>query len=535
MTGSLLLSRVLGIFRDTAMTAKFGSSGLTDSYRLSFAVPDAIFFLIAGGALSSAFIPVYSELLHTDREDEAAKLFNSVVTIMSLAVTVLIAAAWLGAGPMTHFFANGKDPSLFPLIIRMTRIILPTQFAFFIGGLLFGTLYARQKFAMPGIAPNVYNLGIILGAVVISHFVSPGIVGMAWGALIGGCIGNLVLPLWATHRMGIRYRPSLDFKAPGVKKVFQLMLPVVLGLSLPAVYAIIMQKFASGYQVGTNTSIDLSNKLMQAPLGIFGQSLALAAFPALSQFFAQKRMDMFRNQLAASLRTVLYLSIPASILTGALAHQIVTLAFGYGKMQPDAIPPIVNCLQLFSIGVFAWCTHPVLMRSFYAMHRSAMPIVAGTVTTAIFIGLYFWIKTFYIVRISDTGVDAGLGYLALPLSGSIAAIFMSICLCALAYRNTGGFDVPGVLKTLIKSAVAAAVAGGIAYTAFHVKFNLGPLHYDTPTFGKLKTFLLFGVVFCVASWAYYYITRLLKMPESETISRAMGKARRKMGFASPVD
>ncbi len=270
------------------MTAKFGLNGTTDAYRLAFAVPDAIFFLVAGGALSSAFIPVFSSFLHTDKEDEAWELFNVVVTVMSIAVIVLVGVAWIFAPTLISHYAAGKDPSLFPLIVRMTRIILPAQFAFFIGGLMIGTLYARQRFVMPGLAPNIYNIGIILGAFVFSMFVTPGIVGMSWGALFGAFAGSLLLPLWAVYRLGGRYRPSLNVRAPGVKKVFALMLPVVLGLSLPAVYGLIMQSLASKYPEGINTAVDLANRLMQAPLGVFGQSLALAAFPALSQFFAQK-------------------------------------------------------------------------------------------------------------------------------------------------------------------------------------------------------------------------------------------------------
>src|SRR5579872_4142862 len=116
MTGLMFLSRILGIARDTAMTAKFGVNGLTDAYRLAFAVPDAIFFLIAGGALSSAFIPVFSSFLHTDREDDAWELFNVVVTVMSIAVIILIGAAWIFAPTLIEHYAAGKDPSLFPLI-----------------------------------------------------------------------------------------------------------------------------------------------------------------------------------------------------------------------------------------------------------------------------------------------------------------------------------------------------------------------------------------------------------------------------------
>jgi putative peptidoglycan lipid II flippase len=512
MTALMFLSRILGLARDTAMAAKFGLHGWADAYQLAFAVPDAIFFLVAGGALSSAFIPVFSSFLHTDREDDAWELFNVVVTVMSIAVVLLITVAWIFAPTLISHYAAGKDPHLFPLIVRMTRIVLPAQFAFFIGGLMIGTLYARQRFVMPGLAPNIYNVGIILGAFVFSSLVTPGIVGMSWGALVGAFIGSLLLPLWAVYRLGGRYRPSLNLRAPGVKKVFTLMLPVVLGLSLPAVYGLIMQSLASWYPLGINTAVNLSNRLMQAPLGVFGQSLALAAFPALSQFFAQKRMDMFRDQLASSMRTVLYLSLPATALIAAMAPQIVLVAFGYGKALPADLPPTIHCLEFFTIGISAWCLHPVLMRSFYAMHKSVTPIVIGTITTGIFVGLYFAMKPLFPTLPSDQG------YLAMPLSGSIAAILMIFGLGIVAYRDTGGFDVRSVLSTLVRSGLAALAAGAFAKAAFY----FAPHHL-----GRLLMVLLFLFVFSVSGWLYFFITKAMGMPETCYLARAMDKMRRR--------
>ncbi|MCC7229906.1 MAG: hypothetical protein IT203_05895, partial [Fimbriimonadaceae bacterium] len=297
---SLLLSRVLGLVRDAIIAGKFGSNGFTDSYRLAFSIPDLLFFLIAGGALSSAFSPVFSEYLHTEREEEAWHIFSVVTTLMSLLVIVFIIFAWIFATPLSHAIAPGKSAEWIPYIVQMSRIVLPAQFAFFIGGLMFGTLYAHQRFAVPGLGPNIYNIGIIFGAVVISAFVTPGVVGMSWGALVGAFVGNLLIPYLAMRQIGVRYKFSLDIKHSGVRKVFKLMLPVVLGLSLPGVYALIMQAFGSYYPDGVNTYLEYANKLMQAPLGIFGQSLAIAVFPALSQFFAQKQMDAYRNQLTST-------------------------------------------------------------------------------------------------------------------------------------------------------------------------------------------------------------------------------------------
>lgn len=215
MVASQLLSRVLGIVREMIISGKFGQSVYTDAYTYSFQIPDILFFLVAGGALSSAFIPVFSEYLHTDREDEAWHIFSSVATIMALAVTAFIALAWVFAPALATFAAPGLSPAdkaeAYPMIVAMSRIVLPAQFAFFIGGLLFGTLYSRQVFAVPGLGPNIYNLGIIFGAVVLSAFFTPGVMGMSWGALGGAFIGNILVPMWAMTKINAKFKPSLDY------------------------------------------------------------------------------------------------------------------------------------------------------------------------------------------------------------------------------------------------------------------------------------------------------------------------------------
>lgn len=503
---SLLLSRVLGIVRESVMAAKFGVGPETDAYVLAFQIPDLLFFLIAGGALSSAFIPVFSEYLHTGREKEAWKLFSVVVTVMSLAVGAFIVLASAFAEPLARLIAPGKSVELLPLIATMSKILLPAQFAFFIGGLMFGTLYARQRFAVPGLGPNVYNLGIIFGAVVLSSFVVPGVVGMAWGALIGAVVGNLVIPLVAMAGLGAQFRPSLDLKAPGVGKVFRLMLPVVLGLSLPGVYAMIMRGFGSYYPDGVNTALDWSNKLMQTPLGVFGQSLAIAAFPALSQFFAQGRMDMLRAQLEKTVRTVLFIALPASALMMALAPDIAAALFRYGKTDASEIPAIASSLQMFCIGIAAWCVHPVLMRAFFSIQKSVTPVVLGTATTAVFVALCFGLRA------------TPLGFLALPLASSLAAILLAAAMLLAIRGEVGGLPLRGIASTALKATVASAAAGGLAWLA----------SLWLPGSGEAGWAIARTVgIGLVAAWAYVFAARAMKMPETEYFDRAMARVARR--------
>ncbi len=517
MGASLLLSRVLGLVRNAVMTSQFGLQLDADSYQLAATIPDMIFMLIAGGGLSSAFIPVFSEYIYTDREEDAWRVFSVVVTLCSIVVSVLVGIAWWFAPQIAGFMCADKtinvigytmpaDLLMRPRVAELGRIMLPAQFAFIVGSVLLGTLYARKRFLGPGLAPNVYNVGIIIGAV-IGGTSNLGVAGMAWGALFGALIGNLALPCTFMIGRGGWFRPSLDFRAPGVNKFFNLLLPVILGFSLPSVCALITQKFAGSYAEGTNTVLAISNNLMMAPLGVFGHSLALAAFPVLSQFFAQQRMDMYRDQVSKTLRTTIYLSMPASAILFALAPQVVNLANGYGKAEPDKLADAAAALQVLALAIWAWCMQPILMRGFFSIHQTARPIIIGTIMTGLFIALCY------------LGGMTHFGYLVLPAATNIAAILLVISLYFALEKQVGKLDGKGILLTLAKSLVGSVVMAGLAYGIFSVL----PAHM-----GKKFLFLSFMIVFCVVGWVYFFITRALGMPETDYLSRAMDKMGKKI-------
>jgi putative peptidoglycan lipid II flippase len=511
MVASLLLSRVLGMVRDSIVAGKFGADINTDAYRLAFQLPDMLFFLISGGALSSAFIPVFSEYWHTDRKSEAWKVFSSVLTIVFLALSVVMLLVGIFALPLyEHILAPNKTAEIYPLIARMSRILLPAQFAFFLGGLMMGTLYARNVFSVPGLGPNIYNLGIIFGALVISQFVDPGVVGMCWGAAIGAVLGNVVVPFLVIKKMGFEFKPSLDTSHEGTRKVFKLMLPVILGLSLPSVFSMIMQAFASGYKDGTNTVLDSSNKLMQVPLGIFGQSLAIAVFPVLTQFYVAKNMPKFREQLTKTMRTVLYLSIPASVILGVLAPQIVGVLLLHGKFTVQNARDTADCLRLFSFGIWAWCLHPILMRAFYSIQDTKTPVIIGTGTTVFFVGLLL------LLRLTP------LGYKALPLAGSIAPIAMVLVMAMVLAPRIGGLDIRPITQTLWKCFMGTApvliICGIVAFSPIAANIEGH----------KMTTIWVTLAASFVSMWGYYFATKNLQMPETEYIDRAMARINKKI-------
>ncbi len=514
MAISILLSRILGMVRDTVMISQFSIGLDTDAYRIAIQIPDMIFMLVAGGGLSSAFLPVFSDLWYKDKKEDAWKAFSVILTTCFLVATGLVVLAYAYSPQIVDYFRDKKPAEIIPAATHMSRIMVPAQIAFLCGSVLLGTLYSRKYFIGPGLAPNVYNIGIIGGAMILPGAMGMGIESMAWGALIGAIIGNIVLPIGLMAKVGSRFKPSLDFQAPGVKTFFKLLLPVLFGFSLPSMVNIITQKFASSYgNDGINTILSTANNLMQAPAGIFGQSLALAAFPVLAEFVATNRMDRYRDQVSRTLRTVLYLGIPSGALMFALAPQIVQILYGWGKanQSPEQLDGIVRSLQIYSVGIFAWCAQPVLMRGFFSLQKTFKPIAISTAMTAGFIVLC--------VIATKTSTD----YSLLPWATNAAAILLAFVLFVALEMEVGSLDKAAVLGTLVKSGVAAVFAGGVAYG--------GSMLWNPATrISEIFSLLVLGLI---SVWVYYFATKIFGMREAEYVSAALNKRRGRRADAGP--
>jgi putative peptidoglycan lipid II flippase len=308
-------------------------------------------------------------------------------------------------------------------------------------------------------------------------------------------------------RIGVPFRPTLDLGHPGVRKVFRMMLPVVLGLSLPGIYSLVLQYFATFYPTGVNTALDQANRLMQAPLGVFGQALALAAFPALSQFRALGQMDMFRDQLVRSMRQTVYLALPAAVLLGTAPLLVVRALYQHGKFDALAAQRTASILQWCAVGVVAWCLHPVLMRAYYALQKNVKPIVLGTVATAVFVAGCWALLQFE------------CGYPLLGVTGAVAATVLVALLLADLRRELGGLDLRPLGRTLGLSALACVPAGAVAFAA-----QAWALSADLSAPAFVATAAAAVLAF---AWAYAGATLLFRMEEADLARRALRRLGRR--------
>lgn len=482
MMATIMASRLLGLVRDRVIAHQFGQSFATDIYNAAFTIPDLLFFLIAGGALSSAFIPVFTDHIATGRERDAWKIFSVVTTVMTVVVGAFVVAGELltpalvlltnpgyvptpahaGGSGAFHEFCRvlwhvTLNPSALPAkaadTVPLTRILLPAQLCFFLGGLMMGTLNARGFFLIPAMGPVIYNAAIIVGGVVLSRFF--GIAGLCWGALAGAVIGNLGLQWYFVKKTGGYFISDAwrkHRKHPGVRKVWILMLPVILGLALPQVSTIINKMFASALGDGPQSALMNANRLMQLPLGIFAQATAIAIFPTLSAQAARKEFGELRKTANFGIRSILFLTIPSSFLMVVLALPIVQLILHTGKFGPREAQDAATALIWYSVGIFAWSAHAIIARGFYALQDSRTPVIVGTIVTIIFIPMN-WILMKW------------MSFGGLALATSIAAtIHMTSMLFLLRKRLNGiggGKLLVSVAKIVTASGCAAAICFGL--------------------------------------------------------------------------
>lgn len=397
MMVTVLLSRVLGVTRDAIISHYFGLSPQTDAYNAAFTVPDLLFYLLQSGALSSTIVPILTEFRQQGRDKAADKTVSVVASTIFVFIGLLICIMWINARALTIMLNPGFDAPTIALAVPLTRVLLPAQLFFFLGGLMMGVLYSRKQFLIPALGPVIYNSGIIIGGVLLrpifARLLGPdrAIEGLVWGAIGGAFFGNFLLPYLAVLRLGVKLRPSLDVTHPAAMKVWRMLLPIGLGVSLPNIDQMVNKAFASYLGHGDTTAIMNAYRLMLLPIGIFAQAMALAVFPTLSSQAAEKNLGAMRKTMNQSLRNILFLTVPASALMLLLAEPVVTFLLQGGKYTHADTLVTAPALRALSLGIFAWSCQSLLTRGFYALQNSKIPVISGAIVSVLFVGMNVWV------------------------------------------------------------------------------------------------------------------------------------------------
>ena len=510
-----LLSRILGLVRASVISWQFGQNGKTDVYNAAFTIPDVIFYLIAGGALSSSFIPVFTEYMEKKSEKEAWRLFSIIVTMTIIVVGSLILLGNLFLTPLVHAFYPKSSPEFIRQTVSLTRILLPLQICFFLGGLMMGALQVKKNSYGQAFGPVIYNLGIICGGVFLGRRF--GIAGLCWGAVGGAVLGNLVLQWVLIRRVGGNYRPLALFKYwghPGARKVWNLMWPILLGLSLPSVCPIVNKSFASALGDGAISALTNANFLMQVPLGIFAQAFSIAILPMMAQQSAQDDLAGLRNTLNFGIRFILFLTIPSSIFMMTLALPIVQTLFQHGAYKAEDTHFAALLLIFYSIGLFAWSAQAIIARGFYSMQDSRTPVIVGTSVTVLFI-----IGNLVALKVFGNSPENGLRTAcALAFVTSWAAILNTGILLMLLNRKLKGIHAKQLALSAGKTLLASIALGIVCYVVSLALYSRLS-HFGTflQGFGTLTICGVLGIL------AYLACAFAMRMEETEMLLNMLRK------------
>jgi putative peptidoglycan lipid II flippase len=489
----------LGLIRQRLLVSLFHASNTLGIYLYATQLPDTLFQLTIAAALSSAFIPVFADYLTKGKEHEAHKMASTLLAVGFTVFTILSLILAIFAREILQIFNLGSNFSAQDMILmtNLTRIIIFGELLFIVGTFFTALLQSYNHFFVPGIAVALYNLGIILGVLMFSHTL--GIYATAIGSILGGVIFILVqLPL--ARKVGFHFTPDLSYiKSEGVKKIGKLMWPRTVSVIVFQFGTIAIGSFISFLNDPgrMNVIFDFAKILAFAPVALFGQTIAQAAFPVLSR--EKDRPQEFKTTFINSFNQMLYLVLPISVLILVLRIPLVRLVFGASGFDWDATRLTGLTLAYFSISIFAQSLIALTLRAFYALHNTKVPLIVGGISTAILIFLaYVFITDFH------------MGVESLGMAFSIASIIQLVILFLLLEKRVGGFGKRILFASWSKFFISSFL------TAFALYLPLKLL--DQSVFDTTRTInliLLTGVSSLFGLLLYLFLTWFLDVKEAK--------------------
>jgi putative peptidoglycan lipid II flippase len=430
VTAAFVVSQLFGLLAKIMIAKAFGTSGQSDAFYAANRFTDLLFNLVAGGALASAFIPTFTGLLTNDEHPNAWRLASAVANLVLLILTVLSILAYFFAPQVVQYIlAPGLAAD--PLTVTLLRIQLPAPIIFGLSGLIMGILNAHQYFLLPALAPSMYSLGMVFGAVVLAP--SLGVRGLAWGVVVGAA-GHLLIQIPALVRLPYRrYLPTLGLHMPSVHEVARLMGPRLLGIAIVQLNFLLNTYLASKQPQGSLTGISLAFPLMMMPEAAIAQSIAIAALPTFSAQVARGRPDQMRSSLAVTLRGVLLLTIPATLGLILLRFPLVTMLYQRGLFDAHSTELVAWALLWYAVGLVGHCVVEIVTRAFYALRDTKTPVIIGVAAMALNLVFSLVCSSWF----------ASLGWMphgGLALANTVATFLEMAGLLVLIRRRLGGLE-----------------------------------------------------------------------------------------------
>jgi putative peptidoglycan lipid II flippase len=444
---AVLASRVLGVARELIFAALFGGGRVMDAFTIAFRTPNLLRDLFAEGALSTAFITVFSKTVTTDGDTAAWQLANRIATLAFLFLSGIVVIGVLIAPWLVALLAPGFDADKAALTVTLTRIMYPFILLVSLAALAMGLLNAKHVFGMPAMASSFFNVGSIVGGAVIGWWIDPAfgrnaVLGLAVGTLIGGAL-QLGVQLPALRRVGYAFRPDFHWRDSRVREVLLLMGPSVIAASSTQVNVLVNSIFASHLVDGAVFWLSIAFRLVQLPLGVFGVALGTVALPLLSRLIARGDLTAFRSELARGLRLAFLLTIPSTVGLMLLAEPIMSVLYQHGRFTAEQAAEAAGALRFYAIGLAGYAALKVLVNSFYALGKRRTPMYVSFAA----IGVNALLGWLFVFRL-------GLGHRGLALATGCIATLNFLLLYLLMHRALGHLETRAFATMLLKVTVA---------------------------------------------------------------------------------
>lgn len=496
---SSLLSRFLGVLRDRIIASEFGISGEIDAYFAAFRIPDFIFNLLVLGALSSAFVPVFTHYLSKNKK-EAFSIANSLLTLTMILLIVISVVVFIFTPFLVQFLGLGFDDSKKKICVDVTRILLLSPIFFGISTIFTGILNSFKKFFLCSLAPILYNIGIIVGALFLSKYF--GIYGLSIGVIAGAFLHALI-QLPGIIKVGFKYRFQVKL-LEGVKRIGTLMLPRTIGLGAMQLNLFIITVLATLLPEGSVAIFNYANNLQSFPVAVFGFSFATSSFPFLAEAISKNNQALFQMHFQKTLVRILYFIVPISIIMLVLREQIVRLILGAGKFTWEATLLTSETLGYFSVSLFASALVVYLARTFYALQNTKTPVIVSLISIALNIALSYFLSSIYGVK-------------GLAIAFSITTILQSVFLILLLKKEVHYLNLRKILKRIVVIFFASGIILLISSLLLRSTKNI----FDLTTF--IGVLLESSFVFIFSCLIYFLITLFFKDQESLLIFRKIIK------------
>jgi putative peptidoglycan lipid II flippase len=448
--GLFVLSRVLGLVRQVTIGALFGTSGDLDAYLAAARIAETVFLVVAGGALGSAFIPTFADHLARGDDGGAWRLASAVANLALIVLTVIAGLTAIFAPALVRtVIAPGFDPPQRALTASVLRLMLISPVIFGVSGIVMGALNAHQHFLLPALAPSLYNLSIIGGALLLGPRL--GVRGMAVGVVVGAALHLLVQVPGLSH-YGARYVPTLGLDDPSVREVGRLMAPRILGTAIAQLNFVVNNSLASGLGEGAVSAINYAWLLMLLPQGVFAQAVGTAAFPTFAGQVARGERAEMRTTLAVTLRAVFFLSLPATVGLLVLGRPLVGLFFERGAFEATSTEAVAWALAFYALGLVGHAGLEIVARAFYALHDTLTPVWVGGLAMGLNVALSLALPRVF-------GLAGCPPHAGLALANSVATLLELSVLLVLIRRRMDGLEDQRTLVAFARSGLAALAMG----------------------------------------------------------------------------